>query len=143
MSDYTTVEQVHLAILQDAADEANRRWSQMFDVDVAPTYIPAGQRFNAEARARRGKSWASGEVFRADPIQSTKGGLCLTVNEAVTMTMTVDDIQLLHRVGRESMHWSLIKNQEKFVGLILGEARHGRDYFARYPNNITGQFRLF
>jgi hypothetical protein len=140
----TTVDQVHLAILQDAAHEANRRWEEMFGIDdIAPTNIGPGQRFNAAARAARGRAWARGEVFRADPIQSTKGGLCLSVNESVTLTMTPEDIQELHRVGRDAIQWSLVKNKDKFMGLIVGEAKQGRDYFARFPNTMTGQFRLF
>jgi hypothetical protein len=35
------------------------------------------------------------------------------------------------------------KNKDKFMGLIVGEAKQGRDYFARFPHNETGQFRLF
>jgi hypothetical protein len=140
----TTVEQVHLAILQDAAQEANRRWEAMFGVDeVATTYVGPGQRFNKEARAKRTRTWARGEVFRADPLQSTKGGLCLSVNEAITLTMTPEDIQILHRVGRDSLRWSLTKNKDKFMGLIVGEAKQGRDYFARFPHAETEQFRLF
>lgn len=139
----TTIEQVHLAILQDAAAEANRRWEEAFGANEVPaTNIGPGQRFNAEARRRRGKTWARGEVFRADPIQSTKGGLCLSVNEAVTMNMAPEDILVLHQVGRDAVHWSLVKNKDKFMGLIVGEAKQGRDYFARFPNP-TGQFRLF
>jgi hypothetical protein len=38
----------------------------------------------------------------------------------------------LREIGREAMKEALVKNQFQLVGLMLGEARQGRNYFDRF-----------
>lgn len=138
----TTMDQIHLAILKDAADEANRRWVEVFDAEAPATYLKPGERFNPESRASRKRVWASGEVFRADPSRSEKGGLCLSVNEGLVHSMDQEQIMQMHQIGRSAIQWAIVKNKQHFVGLIVGEAREGRNYFSRFPTR-EGQYRLF
>lgn len=124
----TSLELVHLAILQDAADIANRRAREVF-ADLAPKQSYRPGRFNPEMRAKR-KFY--GDIFRADPAQSERGGLCLSMDPKLVETLDDDTLVSLHRIGRQAMRDAISKNGSIFIGLILGEARAGNNYFDRY-----------
>lgn len=124
----TSLELVHLAILQDAADIANRRAREVF-ADLAPKQSYRPGRFNPETRAKR-KFY--GDIFRADPAQSERGGLCLSMDPKLVETLDDDTLVSLHRIGRQAMRDAISKNGSIFIGLILGEARAGNNYFDRY-----------
>lgn len=109
MSGYDTIESVQEEILWDAANHANYRFNTEF-----PSFV------------------TSGEIFRAEPHHSSKGGLCLSVDEGVTATMTQQEIVYLHKIGLEAIRRALVDKKEIFVGLILSEARQGRNYFDRF-----------
>jgi hypothetical protein len=103
------VEDVHREILRDAAAIANQKLTT--DVNFSTTLM--------------------GEVFRPDPIRSNKGGLCLSLEEQVR-SLDPEQIQVLHQIGAQAIRQALLRNKEKFVGLILGDARQGRNYFDRF-----------
>ena len=105
---YKTANAVHLDILRDAEIIANRLYE--------------------ESRSGFGQ----GQIFRADPIQSTKGGLCLSIDEVVAESLDQDEVVEAHQIGVEAIRQSILKNYESFVGLILGDARNGRNYFDRF-----------
>lgn len=111
-------EYVQHMILFEAADIANRRFSLEY-----PSLI-------------------TGEVFRADPVRSERGGMCLSIDQMLISTMTKDEIAELHHIGTQSVREALVTMQKQFIGLILGEARRGRNYFDDFikPNEQT---RLF
>lgn len=124
------LEFVQHMILFDAADHANQEIS------------------NENFTYKNGQpAMLMGEIFRADPVQSTKGGMCLSIDEHVTASLSAGAIRRLHEIGVKALHDALVENQDKFVGLILGEAREGRNYFDRFPPNDPpgrpGQGRLF
>lgn len=132
----TTVEEVHLILLRAAAEIANYRWTNTGgQVSEAPTYRP-GERFNAAARARRNPHRRiHGEIFRPDPVQSEGGGLSLSVDPLVTSTMTDEEIEELHEVGVYAVKSAIKQHPHLIAGLILGEARQGRNYFDRFKHN--------
>lgn len=126
----TSVELVHLAILKDAATIANRTVMQL-GVIGPQRPLAAGERFNPEARKKRSR-FVAGEVYRADPIRSRKGGLCLSVDPSVVEGMTDAEVAHLHEIGVEAVKQAIAKNKHLFVGLILGDARKGNNYFDRF-----------
>lgn len=125
-----TVEEVHQIILNTAASIANRMFFEAQDITQI-AYRP-GERFNHEARARRG-GMVSGQIFRADPIQSKKGGLCLSLDRATTEGKTQSEIDELHAIGVAAIKESIVSwHPELFAGVILGEAKSNRNYFNRF-----------
>jgi hypothetical protein len=124
----TNAELVHLAILQDAADIANRRVREVF-ADLAPKQSYRPGRFNPETRANKR---FYGDIFRADPTQSERGGLCLSMDPKFVETLDDDTLVSLHRIARQSIRDAISKNGPIFIGMILGEARAGNNYFDRY-----------
>jgi hypothetical protein len=102
------IEDVHRAILRDAAMIANQK---LITIDLGRTF--------------------AGELFRADPIRSDKGGLCLSLEEQVR-SLDPEQIQTLHQIGAQAIHQALLRNKDKFIGLVLGDARQGRNYFDRF-----------
>jgi hypothetical protein len=125
----TRLDLVHLAILQDAADIANRRVREVFaDLAPKPTFYRPG-RFNPETR---GKRPFYGDIFRADPAQSEKGGMCLSMDPKLVETLDDDMLVELHRIGKGAIRDAISKNGSLFVGLMVGEAREGRNYFDRF-----------
>lgn len=123
---YTTPEYVHLAILKDAARIANEKYAQEFDVNNDPGWRKG--RFRPDTRQAR----VYGDIFRADPVQSRKGGLCLSVDPRTMAMLDPDQQMQLREIGRSAIKQSIVENQRAFVGLILGEARKGDNYFDRY-----------
>lgn len=138
MDAYTTPELVHLAILKDAEDIANRRFAEEFDIGADSPWRPG--RFSAPP-GERDRAFASGRIYRADSARSEKGGLCLSVDEVTINAADQDKIDRIHQIGMEAIHESILLNRNSFVGLIIGEAREGRNYFDRFPSE--GQTRLF
>lgn len=48
-------------------------------------------------------------------------------------------VERMQRVGRRAVQQALQENWDLFVGVILGEARAGRDYFSRFrPTEAQG-----
>lgn len=133
----TTLDFVHLAILKDAAQIANEAYFAEFDPAKPQAWRPG--RFKAPPGERR--TMAFGEVFRADPVQSEKGGLTLSVDRHIFERLDSEQQFRIREIGKSAIKQSIIKNKNSFVGLILGEARQGRNYFDRF--NQSDQLRLF
>jgi hypothetical protein len=125
------VEYVQHMILLDAADIANRKAAQEHGIEKGG-FEPD------EAKT----SFVNGELFRADPVQSRKGGLALSIDPVVFDSYNAKMKSRLREIGKEAIKEALVNNQEQFVGLILGEAREGRNYFDRFVQ-IDQQIRLF
>lgn len=125
------VEYVQHLILLEAADLANRKAAQEQGIEKSG-FEPD------ETRTQ----FVNGELFRADPVQSRKGGLALSIDPFVFASFSRPMQARLREIGKESIKEALVNNQEQFVGLILGEAREGRSYFDRFiqPDQQT---RLF
>ena len=136
MDAYTSVELVHLAILKDAAEIANADYAATDWEVKLPTYQTG--RFKAPPHRREG--YVFGQLFRADPVQSTKGGLTLSIDPFIFQQLDSEQQQRLREIGKEAIRKSLVKNKRLFVGLILGEARQGRNYFDRF--DPPAQLRL-
>jgi UDP-N-acetyl-D-mannosaminuronate dehydrogenase len=115
------VEEVHHIILIDAAEIANRMAAQEQGIEKAGI-VPTEDRM----------SFVSGEIFRPDPGRSRKGGLCLSIDPFVFDAYPEPMQTRLREIGREAMKEALVKNQFQLVGLMLGEARQGRNYFDRF-----------
>lgn len=128
----TTVELVHSAILRDAADLANAEVANRF-VLPNPRRAPGTTRFDPRNRQPR----FSGMVFRPDPVRSRKGGLSLSIEEAVMINMTDQEKAELKSIGRDAIHKAIKRNKRAFIGLILGKARKGENYFDRYKSGTT------
>lgn len=125
-----TVEEVHEVILETAAQIANQKVSEVNDLFKG---------FGVTLK----NSLASGFIFRADSIRSEKGGLCLSVDEIVTKGMEDEEIAILHAIGVEAIKESIVStHSEKFVGMILGEAKKHHNYFDRFVDSGT-QLSLF
>lgn len=129
------IEDGHAQILDTAAGIANRAYRESLD---AIRYRP-GERFNLQARGERGG--LMGDIFRADPGRSDLGGLCLSMDESITKGRSKEEVEELHRIGREAIIESITAyHPNLFVGLILEAARNGEDYFERFET--TQQLRL-
>jgi hypothetical protein len=120
------VEYVHHMLLIAAADIANQMLSE-----EASEKSPFGEDIGLPP----------GEAYRPDPLASDKGGLCLTIDPSITLGRKPETIQRLKEIGIEAVRQALVKNQNQFVGLILGDARRRRNYFDRFKPNP--QTRLF
>lgn len=107
---------VHAVILQTAEEIANHKLRR-----VLPT-MPV-----------------SGQVFRADSIMSQSGGLTLSIAENVDQAITQEQRELLWNLGADSIEEAIMENQEMWVGLILTEAREGRNYFEPFVNPDQAQ----
>lgn len=135
----TTVEEVHLIILRTACEIANQRWAQTGGTGREqtiphPEYLP-GERFSASRRKiRNPRRVVVGELFRPDPVQSKRGGLTLSVDPLVTYDMGEDEIRELHEMGRNAVKEAMTRHPQLIAGLILGEARKGRNYFDRFKD---------
>jgi hypothetical protein len=116
----TTPELVHLAILKDAAEAASTR-------AVADPRLP---------------EIVSGQVYRPAPLRSRRGGLALSLISGLER-LPPAKIRILHEIGRQGVRESILKNRREFVGLILGHAREGVNYFDRYKYEVGDQTELF
>lgn len=134
MSQQTTVELVHGAILRDAADIANQQIeSDPVLQELARPRRPAGKtRFDPASR----KQFFSGSVFRPDPTRSNLGGLALSMDEGMKQ-LPEPTLQRLQQIGRDAIKQSIVKNQRAFVAVILAEARAGRNYSDRFGTDNT------
>jgi len=129
--DLTSVDEVHKIILETAAQIANRTLRELDDVSAH--YAP-GERFNVDKRKMR---FGTGQVFRADPSRSKKGGLCLSVDEMYVRERSSEEIDALHEIGREALKESITRwHPDLFAGLIVGLARNGENYFDRYQSEF-------
>ena len=126
MSEDVEVELVQHMILFEAADIANKRL--MIAAGVEGGLLD--------------DDFLQGEIFRADPVRSQSGGYCLSLDSSATVGRSPELIEALHEIGRGAIFEALTQNRERLVGLIIGEAKMGRDYFARFPTN-DGQLKLF
>lgn len=107
------VQEVHHLILFDAADIANAELSALNEIG------PSG-----------------GQIFRADPAVSERGGLSLSIDPVVYAGLPEAVKAQVHDIGRRAIRQALVMNSNQFVGLILGEARQDRNYFDRFPNAL-------
>lgn len=125
----TTVETAHDKILKTAANVANRMLREAQDIQAA-SY--AEERFNPQVK--RGRIM-EGEIFRADPSLSEKGGLCLSLDELTVRASTEAELADLHRIGVAAVKEAIANwHSELFVGLIVGEAKQDRNYFDRFDD---------
>ncbi len=116
-----TIDETHRTILKTAADIANMAL-------IGQSYVP-GQKV-------RGAKM-SGRIFRADPIVSEKGGLCLSLDESVTQGKSTEEILELHYIGREAVKEAITQwHPDLFAGLILGSAKQGKNYFDRFEKEV-------
>lgn len=116
----TTPELVHLAILKDAAEIAN---VMAVEDDRLPEIVAGGP-------------------FNPAPLRSRRGGLALALTPG-TERMAPEKLAVLREVGVAAVHRSLMKNQREFVGLVLGHAKHGVNYFDRFRYAVGEQTELF
>jgi hypothetical protein len=126
--DVTKVELVHRAILEEAAAIANRR-AATEGIEPPQRRMAAGARFKA---GRKRSGFVSGEVFRADPGRSRKGGLALSIEPALITGADQARISHLQQIARDAIKEALGRKGGLLVGLIIGERRAGRDYFERF-----------
>jgi hypothetical protein len=74
----------------------------------------------------------SGQVFRPDRGRSEKSGLCLSLDESIVQGRTEEEIIELHEIGKAAIMEAITRwHPDLFAGLIVGEARQGRNYFDR------------
>jgi hypothetical protein len=132
----TTVEFVHLAILKDAAKIANEEYFAEFDPARPTSYRPG--RFRAPPGERQGLVF--GDIYRPDPVQSDKGGLALSIDPHVFSALDQEQQLRARTIARAALKRAIVENKTAFIGLILGEARQGRNYFERY--GLEDQLRL-
>lgn len=116
-----TVDDVHATILADAEFLANQR--AFLELDL---------------------SGAGGQIFRADPVQTQRGGLTLSVDELTERTLGEDETKLnyIYEIGAWALEEAIFRNQEIWAAAIFSEAHQGRNYFDRFllPGEQT---RLF
>lgn len=129
---------VHLAILKDAAEIANQQFALEYGSDADPARWKRG-RFEKPPHER--ETIVYGDLFRPDPIQSEKGGLCLSIDPRIAQGMPPEQRKRVHEIGRNAIKQSLVKNRQVFIGLIIGEARAGRNYFDNFDQQ--DQLRFF
>lgn len=106
----TSVNEVHRIISAAAADLANQ------DARKDP-------RFSFVASAEQSEKVQEG--YYGLSIEWDPGRIHLTFSQADRERVQ----QVMEEVGRDAIHAAIHANQELFVGVILGEARQGRDYF--------------
>lgn len=112
-----TFDQIHMGILQDAALIAND--------DL---------RIPIELRG-------SGHIFREANNQSEKGGLCLEIEASViayinTLPEKNEYTTILHEIARNAIMEAIASNKEAFAGLIIADARNGKNYFERFGKGV-------
>jgi hypothetical protein len=77
-----------------------------------------------------------GSPFREAEVKSTKGGLCLDYDEGLLILSPEEERErvqeVMTRIGTDAILQALSEKKDLFVGLILGEARKGRNYFDRF-----------
>lgn len=102
-----SVEEAHHIILIDAEDLANHKIQTL--------------------------GWnVTGKLFRFDPVRSERAGLTLSMDKIIAESLNNEQIKEARAIAMEAIKRALIKNKEPFVGLIVGDARQGRNYFDRY-----------
>lgn len=100
MPQLETIEQVHKKIVLDACDIANHdTW--VIENFGGPVFIPGH-----EQRYSLVMTWDPGVSFS-----------------------DVEIIKQLHVKGKSALHQSIKQNEKIFVGLVLGLARKGENYF--------------
>lgn len=107
---HARVREVHRKINRDAADIANH------DERLAGL-LPG----------------LEGSVFHEATELSNRGGLAISFMEGLEYA-DPETIQTLREIGREAVKASILRNQDLFIGLMLGEARQGRNYFTRFED---------
>lgn len=105
----TTLE-IHTSIATGAAFLANR------DVQYSPQY----QSILAITLGN--------EVYRPSSEDTLERSISLTWDQALDQSPP-EVIDELRRVGEQAIHDSIVENKDLFVGLILGHARNGDNYF--------------
>jgi hypothetical protein len=120
----TTVPAVHDVIVQHAADLANRK---LRSLDSPPYPLVPGS-----------------DPFRPVTAMEGHGKLSLMV-DADTQRLTPEQRERFDKVTNviavEAIQQALLDKQDLFVGLIVGSARAGRNYFDYFDDN--DQQRLF
>lgn len=71
-------------------------------------------------------------VFRADPRRSQRGGLTLSVDEMKWDSLSKRKQKEYRGIGKRAMHEAIVEFKDEFVGLIIGDAREGKNYFERF-----------
>lgn len=120
MSWINTVSDFHQTISHDAVELANKHPDKhpQFNFTATPT--------NSD-QTQKGVDGISMEWDR-------EGGLAnFSPEERRQITETME------RIANEAVRQSLIDNQDLFVGVILGEARQGRNYFDSFRNPNQGE----
>lgn len=112
--DYTVnQDRAHEKILKDAADIANHR-----AIEVMVQELP-----NVSSDTR---------VFEEANNRSGPSRLTLVMNETLIASLSIDLQQRLRSIASQALREAIGKNKELFVGLILGQARQGRNYFDQF-----------
>lgn len=75
---------------------------------------------------------ASGKIFRPDPVQSRLGGLCLSISDAVDMSLTDEQRAELWNIGANAIEESIMEYQDLFISMIFTDAYDGKNYFDRF-----------
>lgn len=78
----------------------------------------------------------------SEATQSGIDGLCLEWDRERGLQRFSPDEQIgivnqMHSVAQRAVRQAILENREQFVGLILGEARLGRNYFEHFNDNAT------
>jgi hypothetical protein len=116
----TSPELVHLAILKDAAEIASVE-------AVNDARLP---------------EIVGGAVFSATPLRSRRGGLALSLTRGMER-LPAEKRTILNEIAVRAVKRSILKNQREFVGLIIGHARQGANYFDRFKYQVGDQMELF
>lgn len=113
-----TVSDVHKAISQRAADIANRMLAQD---DMLSNYFKGDVFMESAANSARRNSSELGIGVRYEQILDFPGR---NVNESLEDRLTY--------VGQQALNQAVVEMGPEFVGLIVGEAKEGKDYFRHF-----------
>lgn len=113
----TSTEEVHKKILEDAANIANQALAGRSDLNE----FQVG---------------GTGQTFFEGTNRSKLGGLALAFDEALAQGDPVK-INELRKIGKMAIKEALTKNPDLLIGLILGNARQGNNYFDRFGGQDT------
>lgn len=108
----TSVDEIHEIICQSAAALASKRAED-------------------DPRVQEAFPGLSGQIFHEATRRSHSGGLAIAFQEGLELGPP-EGVARLRQIAADAIRESLIRNQDLFVGLIVGQARHGTDYFRRF-----------
>lgn len=138
-----SVEMAHAIILRRAEELANQAYVEYAGSEPEEAVYAPGSRFSAPPGKRKPtRGVASGMVFRADPAQSQRGGLALSIAENVDESLTNAERQRLWQIGADAIETAIIEHQDLLVAAILRDSFEGHNYFDRFARE-GDQERLF